>query len=1266
MGGYLVGERFMPTAEMMAGAQDVAPLNPAQPKRFMPTPDMMQQAVPVEPKFQHTYRESTAKVVKAPYGLTPQEIEDYDDFENYEPSSFEAYFLDPVMRGVSTADQSVAAGAYLSGLISDEYAGKTLMDQELKKRENAAPPGIQKDMETILLSKDFGDAFKNIVKHPAGFYNLMLESAVSSIPGMTVGMAFGPSGSGVKAAVGRGAAFGAGSAVQEYASGLLDMMGKRDIDMTNEAAVRGVLNDGEFMKEARARGMKRGAIIGMIDALSAGMAGKIGGAVGGGVKGAATEVGAQALSGAGGEALGQVATDGGITSPAEILLEGAAEGISGIPEIAMGREGGKVRVPKTGEQPPSLGTGIPTEPMDVVGAEPNVAEDVVASSPVYDERTIFNLTPDELEIQERQSTMSDDDKLVEALGEEKAALFKKLDRKQNSMNPDVADKAAAEMDDLTANLTPEQERLIYGIGETGATAEDFKELRQAHSFSEFDPDQSVTEIAASTANAMMGVDPLAVMNVPQNGGSIKEQGAFIRITKGIKALRARGVPKEQIAEELVKGMVSRGNTQSNAAEIVGNFIEKIEQNAGPSQPAIAAPEMAALPSPASGGGQGGQPPTGAPPAASSPDPDRESDYAKVAQMPPPKPPSSLNALVQDVGDMASDWLVPMSTRLGNIHQSIKHAVRKFTFNVGLHTTQDKAVAEPFIEGVSDKFSTEDYRILDLALKNGDAAKTDELMTKYGLTEEYAKVRALLEKIHTDAKVAGMEIGYLENYFPRQVHKGKATDYIAFLQGQKEWSLIEQAMRKEDPNNTMTAEEQADFANLWLRGYKNDNLKLSRSGNTKERTVDYVTPEGNQYYKDSMQTLIDYIGGMRYTIETHKLFGKSEKDTDENIGSYVLQLIDQGIISRDQELELRKILKAVVNPTGTHGAMTALKNVSYIYTMGSPISAITQLGDLAFTLFKNGYYFNRTLSSIAKAATGNAAMTREDVGISDILTEFEDNSKSGNAVRKVFGLVGLARMDKFGKEVFMDSAIQRLRADAQKASPAFVDQMEMIFGDEAQTVIEDLKTGRKTENVRYLAYSELADFQPISIAEMPVTYANSGNGRILYMLKSYTIKQLDVYRREIFKDLGGISPIDVNIFAEKGKKVVRKKVEADRTAKALKNFIGLGASLMLMGMSADALKDLLLGREIELDDLVMDNVLKTMGFTKYQIYTSQKDGYFRTFWTSLFVPAAIADDITRDVYDLATDEKDMDEVRAVSGVPIVGKFYYWWEGAGSDD
>jgi len=171
-------------------------------------------------------------------------------------------------------------------------------------------------------------------------------------------------------------------------------------------------------------------------------------------------------------------------------------------------------------------------------------------------------------------------------------------------------------------------------------------------------------------------------------------------------------------------------------------------------------------------------------------------------------------------------------------------------------------------------------------------------------------------------------------------------------------------------------------------------------------------------------------------------------------------------------------------------------------------------------------------------------------------------------------------------------------------------------------------------------------QPISLAEMPIGYLRGGNGRVFYMLKTFTLKQLDLYRREIFDNLASGN--------------VRK------TATGMKNLVSLGAALMLMGMGTDALKDLLLGREIDLDDLVMDNILKTSGFTKYQIYQSRRDGVMNTFWKTLFVPpiGAPIDDLSRDLTALANGDKGPEDLEIWQHVPIGGKFYYWWIGAGA--
>ena len=53
-----------------------------------------------------------------------------------------------------------------------------------------------------------------------------------------------------------------------------------------------------------------------------------------------------------------------------------------------------------------------------------------------------------------------------------------------------------------------------------------------------------------------------------------------------------------------------------------------------------------------------------------------------------------------------------------------------------------------------------------------------------------------------------------------------------------------------------------------------------------------------------------------------------------------------------------------------------KGISYITTMGSPISAISQIQDLAFSLYENG--FLTTGSEYIKAITGNQKISKDEL------------------------------------------------------------------------------------------------------------------------------------------------------------------------------------------------------------------------------------------------------------------------------------------------
>lgn len=636
---------------------------------------------------------------------------------------------------------------------------------------------------------------------------------------------------------------------------------------------------------------------------------------------------------------------------------------------------------------------------------------------------------------------------------------------------------------------------------------------------------------------------------------------------------------------------------------------------------------------------------------------RERDYEQVAEE---KPSGTLYEdtarNLRDVSNLAADAFVPISTRLGAIDRRLKHAVRRFVFRTGLYSNEDRAAIKGFIDKVSKKFSDSDYRVLDLALKNRDTKKVDELIKKYDAQDEWKAVRETLDDIYNEAQDVGLDLAYLEDYFPRKVKADKSLEFLSFLQGTPQWGEIQEAIRNADVFGNMTPEERAEVANNYLRGFTRNSIDLQEPGAAKARTIDYITPQMNQYYEDSTQTLMSYITGLRHGIESRKLFGKSEKETDANIGAYVLQLIEEGVIDPKKEAELKKILKAVVEPVGTRGFVGWSKNASYIYLMGSPISAITQIQDLAFSLAFNGYY--RTGKALLQSLPAHIPLVgnkigdamglirKEDIGIDNILEEYSSHSRASKAVRATFKAVGLTGMDNIGKEVYINAALERVQKANKKGGAVWDSLVKDIFGVEGDQFKQDLKDGVMSENVKYMLFSELSDVQPISLAEMPRGYLRGGNGRIFYMLKTYTIKQIDIYRRSVISEIASGDP--------------------KRMIAGTRNMIHLTAALMFLGMGSDALKDLLLGRKIDVNYLMTDNLLKLMGFSKYQIYKSRQEGLLNTFWQTLFVPSVgqPVDDLVKDIRDIGINEKKpLKDAELAQRIPLIGKFYYWWWGGG---
>lgn len=242
-----------------------------------------------------------------------------------------------------------------------------------------------------------------------------------------------------------------------------------------------------------------------------------------------------------------------------------------------------------------------------------------------------------------------------------------------------------------------------------------------------------------------------------------------------------------------------------------------------------------------------------------------------------------------------------------------------------------------------------------------------------------------------------------------------------------------------------------------------------------------------------------------------------------------------------------------------------------------------------------------------------------------------------------------RMDTIGKETLVDSYIDKTRAMVKKGDKQFEAELKRIFGDEADSVISDLKEGKKTENVMFLAYNKLSDFQPISLSEVPETYLTAGNGRIFYMLKTWNIKLLDVFRNEAFQLM----------FGKGNSKVTRLK--------GLKNLIVLAALVTIAEATADEIKNLIFNRKMNLRDTVIENILDLIGFNRYRRWRIKSEGLGKAIGETIMPPFPALDNISKDVYRLYKEDINTEELKNLKtwrNVPFMGELYYWWHGKGT--
>lgn len=601
------------------------------------------------------------------------------------------------------------------------------------------------------------------------------------------------------------------------------------------------------------------------------------------------------------------------------------------------------------------------------------------------------------------------------------------------------------------------------------------------------------------------------------------------------------------------------------------------------------------------------------------------------------PSKFVRAGAADVAKMADYGLGTLSTRIGNISESLKFRGRELERNVLKEGHRYIQQGDPFLVGLN-KLPKEQKAELERSILTGAPAKTEALLKSIGdsrLVKDWKGLQAGLKDLGGKLVREGRFPAERADYFPRIV---KDLDGLKEVLGDKSRTHLEEVLRKAEVASVrnrgrgLNEIEQAKIVNQALREVPPG---FGQPGYAKPRSVDEITPQLQPFYATPTESYHSYIRRAVEDLETAKFFGRdlvnSVKDgnnfinVESSIGELVKREIDAGKMTFKQAEELRGMLNSRFSQKEpTKGIVQDIKNIANAGLLGNIVSAATQLGDIGTAVALNG--LKPSLSAAARQLTGNNRVNMRDFGLVDhISEEFVSTRGSAKALNAAFKWGLFSKVDAVGKNVAMNAALTKFegmaRTDEGRAEIAR--RYGSAFGDELPQVLDDLKAKKVTDRVEAILFSELSDIQPISKMEMPQGYLDHPNGRVMYMLKTFMIKQMDIARTRGYNE-----------------------IRQGNVARGMTNLAKFGLALGISGATTNMIQDWILGKEAnwEASD-VPENVLKTFGWSEYVRDKAGKEGFLKTAAGIMAPPYRMFDDI------LKADPK------AVQYIPLVGKLYY---------
>lgn len=449
-----------------------------------------------------------------------------------------------------------------------------------------------------------------------------------------------------------------------------------------------------------------------------------------------------------------------------------------------------------------------------------------------------------------------------------------------------------------------------------------------------------------------------------------------------------------------------------------------------------------------------------------------------------------------------------------------------------------------------------------------------------------------------------------------------------------------------PSQKLSVVEQSSYLNRL--GY----ARQSADNNMKRMERDFVSPEEALEYQNPIASLRDKLAHDDAVIQLHRAFKlennsnrvknkktakRVKKELERGDASFVALReglkkagAGEGAIQTAEELTRSLIVRGTQAPNTW---VSSLRKAGYVGTIANPYSALLNFGDAANTVVNFGA--DNTAQALLSFYNKNGIrMGVRDVGLlnqptGEFLREGQNRwlKRFDDLSEFSFKASGFRDADILGKGLTLNAAVKK--GQRQALDGTLKDEYSWLFSPSEMAALRaDLIKGNKTQRVREFAAAELAKLQPSDLAQMPKWYLDHPNGRILYMLRSFGIKQLQQINRLVVEE------------AKKG-----NPAEAAKNALAYLTVVGGGNTLLNELRQPIMLREP--GPDVDrMEEYFVDFMLGLVSVNSVSTYNIKKAQQGDIIDASMgFFPASadMAVDSLEDVSDYFSGRKDIEDL-----------------------